>query len=621
MIALAGIERPRNYRPDIDGLRALAIVLVVLSHAGLLFRGGFLGVDIFFVISGYLITGLVERELDEKRFSLARFWMRRIHRLLPALTVASLGTILLGLIVLPPKELMELGRSVVAQSVLLSNAFFWQLSGYFDGAATQKPLLHYWSLAVEEQFYLLYPFLLFLRPKRRTLIALAMVSFGGLLAVHAYDVSAGFYLLAFRAWELILGGVLAVSHYEVGPKYRVSVSWVGLGAILGAALFMSERKVIWPGWWTWIPCLGTCLLIASCRSAQTPVARWLSHPRVVRMGIVSYSWYLWHWPMIAFWNVWKLGHTPLGVRLTWVVLSYGLAVLSYTYIETPWRRPRKGWSAYQVIALGLGVQAGMACLGGALVLGAGFPERLPSRAQPLVAQGAPPWDRFQVTLPQAQKGEFLTLGKEGPVRLWLWGDSHAMAIASAVEELAIKERCRVIMATHSGVVPLLGYPAPDVCPLGQKMQAWNQAVIEHLNAQVPTPKVLMVCRFSYKPQPELSQALIETRRALHLPVVALLKEVPVYPFDLNKALLRAAWWGGSSERLGLTLEDYRAQNALDSRALKGYQVLNPELSFGMHEGRATVEVNGLSCYWDDNHLSAVGAKLLEPLLRPLLATP
>jgi peptidoglycan/LPS O-acetylase OafA/YrhL len=617
-----------QYRPDIDGLRALAIILVVLGHAGLIFRGGFIGVDVFFVISGFLITSLIGKELENGNFSLARFWMRRVHRLLPALTVASLATVGLGCLLLLPEDLAELGGSLAAHSLLMANVFFWQVSGYFDGAASQKPLIHYWSLAVEEQFYLLFPLLLMLKPGRRVLWILAGLGFLLTLSCNRAHPDACFYLLPFRAWELLAGAGLAVSGWQVGARWRPTASWLGLLGILVGALQIHENKVLWPGWTTLIPCLSTLLLIASCGAGDTAVARLLSHPRVVQIGLISYSWYLWHWSMIAFWNIWKLTRTPVLVRFLWVLLGYLLARLSYRFVETPWRKPRPGWGPTRVLALAAVVQLLLLALGYALQQSQGWPTRFPEPVLKLASRGQPPWANYQVSLAQAREGQFVTLGQEGTVRLWLWGDSHAMAIIPQLELLARRNRCRVVVATHSGAVPLLDYPSPDVCPLQQSMPEWNRQVLLQIQKQDPPPGVLLASRWSYQPSPELGACLEKTLLALTQKghEVLLLSEVPVYPYDPRKALVRAALLGNPPPQ-GLNLAQYQTQNsalgaAAEPLRQKGLRLLDPTpCFFPQGSQNAIIELAGRSCYWDDNHLSPQGAVLLSPLLEPWLDDP
>ena len=277
IVASASVDRPRPdghpaYRPEIDGLRALAILPVVLFHlhvAG--FAGGYVGVDVFFVISGYLITSLIQQELDRGEFSFVRFWERRARRILPALTVVVLFSLAAGWFILTPTDLDNLGASAFAQSLFGSNVLFWLQAGYFEPGAGSKPLLHSWSLAVEEQFYLCFPFMLVLlgmvgRISRVRLIA-GFLLLSLVLSVYgvADHPTAAFYLLPTRAWELLLGAVLALapglaSRVSSADRWNEILSWLGLAAI-AVAVFGYHAETPFPGLAALLPCLGTAAII------------------------------------------------------------------------------------------------------------------------------------------------------------------------------------------------------------------------------------------------------------------------------------------------------------------------------------------------------------------------
>ncbi|WP_191060822.1 acyltransferase family protein, partial [Geminicoccus harenae] len=333
-----------RYRSDIDGLRALAIVPVLAFHAGVdLFQGGFVGVDVFFVISGYLITSIVMTELAEGRFSIAEFYKRRILRIVPALTVVLLATAAVACIVMLPNEFRETGRSVVAASLFVSNVFFWQTSGYFDGPADQKPLLHTWSLAIEEQFYLFFPILLLVLHRwlrghlAVTVAVLVALSFLlGVLRLPAAP-STTFYLLPTRAWELGIGALLAICPLpRLGQRTRETGAVLGLLLLLYAVFGLSPADPF-PGWNALWPCLGAALIIACAEATRT--GQLLGTRPFVAIGAISYSLYLWHWPLIVFY---RLLH---GQELTpvesagLIAASLLLATLSYRFVETPFRTP------------------------------------------------------------------------------------------------------------------------------------------------------------------------------------------------------------------------------------------------------------------------------------------
>ena len=310
MASRASEKQPGKYRADVDGMRALAVVLVVLNHVGLGFAGGYVGVDVFFVISGYLITGIVWRELLAGSFSFGGFYERRARRILPAFGVTALVTLAAGWYLLLPYEYKLLGRSVVAASLGFSNIIFWGESGYFDMAAAEKPFLHTWSLGVEEQFYLVLPGLMFVlfrlglgRWLPGVFVGLFMASLG--LSVWLLESQPGFtfYWLPTRAWELLAGSLLALA-----PMWRVEkriwreiLAVLGLGLIVGPALFYG-KETAFPGMAAMAPVLGAVLLIGGGSAGGSLVRAMLEWRPVVFVGVISYSLYLVHWPMMAFAN-------------------------------------------------------------------------------------------------------------------------------------------------------------------------------------------------------------------------------------------------------------------------------------------------------------------------------
>jgi peptidoglycan/LPS O-acetylase OafA/YrhL len=299
-----------KYRPDIDGLRAVAVILVVMYHLGVGFtKGGFIGVDVFFVISGYLITGIIASEVGSGTYSLLGFYERRVRRLFPALFGVLLFSSCLAYILLFPPELEYFGETLIATTTFLANILFYSGDGYFAGTRDTIPLLHTWSLAVEEQFYLLYPLVLapLLRRDKGTLCwpifsLTLLLSFALSLFLVKYDQSAAFYLLPPRAWELLLGCLLALGAIPElrNEKYRQLASIAGLLAILIAA--GKIRGTTFPGWAALVPCVGAAMVIHSGVKGDTIVYRVLSSRYAVFIGLISYSLYLWHWPIIAFYK-------------------------------------------------------------------------------------------------------------------------------------------------------------------------------------------------------------------------------------------------------------------------------------------------------------------------------
>jgi peptidoglycan/LPS O-acetylase OafA/YrhL len=335
-----------KYRVEIDGLRAFAILPVVLFHAGFTtMSGGFLGVDIFFVISGYLITTIIYQELLQERFSIVAFYERRARRILPALVFMLFVTTVVGFITFSPQQLKDYGQSLVSVAVFSSNVYFYLTSGYFSKLANEIPLLHTWSLAVEEQFYIFFPLLLMLvfHAYQRLVSAIVLISCGSFLTalwLQQQDSSANFYLIFSRAWELLAGAFVALYYgklSQINRQYRNWLASLGLVVII-ISLFIFSRQSQHPGFITLLPVLGTCLVIAF--SANTAVARLLSFPVFVSIGVVSYSLYLWHQPVFAFIHLKLPQVSYIYIALAFTV-TYVLSVCSYRLVEAPFRAKNK----------------------------------------------------------------------------------------------------------------------------------------------------------------------------------------------------------------------------------------------------------------------------------------
>ena len=393
-----------HYRPDIDGLRAIAVISVLLFH--LMIRpalGGFVGVDIFFVISGYLIGNIVLGEVAEGRFSLRAFYERRFRRILPALFVMMLATLAILVATAYPVSLAQYSRNAMAAVFSVSNIYFWRMSGYFDAASNQNFLLHTWSLGVEEQFYLLFPPLVMAigRFAKGRVVAilglLAVVSFLASVWLVGHAPSAGFYLLPSRAWELLLGTLAGRVRFNwlAAPVQRNLVALAGAVAVLAPIVAYREATPV-PGVAALLPCLGTAMIIVSGGHGETLVSRVLSARPAVFVGLISYSLYLWHWPLLVLAQ--ELKPAPyLGrfEKLAVLALSFGCAILSWRYVERPFRG---GAAASSILrTTGIAAASATALLGG-LILAAGLPGcrdvSIPSRsAMPPMAISVE-WKRF-----------------------------------------------------------------------------------------------------------------------------------------------------------------------------------------------------------------------------------
>lgn len=379
-------------RADIDGLRAIAVAPVVLYHADFgLFPGGFLGVDVFFVVSGFLITTILSEELTNERFSLLAFYQRRIVRILPALlTMVGIISVIAALYLLP-LELLALGRSMIAVSVFASNVYFWLKLDYFGGAAEAQPLLNTWSLAVEEQFYLVFPVLLFL-VHRYFQKWIKVGFFSGLLAalvIGIWLVQAGpgfaFYGLPARIWELGIGAVVAVRVFPaLGQKMSSFASTIGLIAIVSAMLLITDGAHS-PLPAAIIPCLGAGLLLAY--GQEGPTARLLGLFPLRAIGLISYSLYLWHWPIFSLYRITHGFSLPFGVAIGLIALALMVATISFVGIERPLNRRRNSFSRKQVYAAALCGTAFMSVVGSIFIYAGPSITQVSSEAVKLESYG------------------------------------------------------------------------------------------------------------------------------------------------------------------------------------------------------------------------------------------
>jgi peptidoglycan/LPS O-acetylase OafA/YrhL len=334
-----------QYRPEIDGLRALAVVPVILFHAGFaVFSGGYVGVDIFFVISGYLITSIIVNELNEGNFSIVTFYERRARRILPALFLVMFLSIPFALFWMLPSEIADFSQSLVAVSLFGSNFLFWRQDNYFAAAAEEKPLLHTWSLAVEEQYYVLFPLflLLFWRFGRKPVfVVIVAVAIGSsLLAEWGWRnvPSANFYLAPTRVWEILIGSICAMAQPGRTGQHSNLLSGLGL-ALVGVSIFAFDADTPFPSFYALLPTIGTALVILYGTSG-TSVATLLSGRPLVGIGLISYSAYLWHQPLFAFARIRSLYPPPQWIMLFLAASSIVLAYLSWRFVETPLRNKR-----------------------------------------------------------------------------------------------------------------------------------------------------------------------------------------------------------------------------------------------------------------------------------------
>jgi len=460
-----------NYRADIDGLRALAVLSVVGFHAFPNWvKGGFIGVDIFFVISGFLISGIIIGSLEQGTFSFAEFYARRIKRIFPALILVMTACYVLGWFVLLPGEYKQLGKHIAAGAGFVSNLFFWQEAGYFDSAALTKPLLHLWSLGVEEQFYIVWPLLLYAAWKRKfnflsVALSIGVVSFAFSTRTSYTDVTQAFYSPASRFWELLAGGVLAyLALHKANLRVdaasgSVNFVWIStgnlsaLGALLiGAALLLVTREQVFPGWWAVLPTLGVCLIISAGPHAWFNRTI-LSHRLMVWFGLISYPLYLWHWPLLSFARIIE-GDVPAPeLRIAAVCIAVVLAWLTYTLLEKPIRFSKSN-TAKTATLLVLMCVAGLA--GYVTFARDGLEFRLSNFTN--ITKAAGEWDYPGNLKPFTFKGREFLYQKSGLDETTLFiGDSDIEQYYPRIDELIRSKPSStnsVIFSTAEGCVPI-----------------------------------------------------------------------------------------------------------------------------------------------------------------------
>jgi peptidoglycan/LPS O-acetylase OafA/YrhL len=443
---------PTNYRPDIDGLRALAILLVVIFHAYPRFlRGGFIGVDIFFVISGYLITSIILKGINRGNFSLLDFYGRRIKRIFPALLAVLLFCLLSGWFILLADEYRQLGRHIAAGAVYISNIVLADEAGYFDTSAELKILLHLWSLSIEEQFYMLFPFLIILSVKCRiptilTISASLLLSFSLNISQINQDQNSVFFYPHTRSWELLIGSVTAYinlyarSHFDDTAQtfFRQTsqhketnlaniLSWLGLTLIIIAWIFFNTKEIKFPGAWAIMPSIGAACLILAGNKAWFN-RHILSSKPAIFIGLISYPLYLWHWPLLSYLQIIEMEKPSSSLRFFALVLSGFLAWGTYHFIEKNFR-----YRTHWIVPAGLLSSLFLVgAIGFQIYKQQGYPDRIPNYSN---------WQAGEIGITAWQKNNLITqhvcLKKYGdyvfclqqndrqPATAMLIGDSHA----------------------------------------------------------------------------------------------------------------------------------------------------------------------------------------------------
>ncbi|MET0377850.1 MAG: acyltransferase family protein [Spongiibacteraceae bacterium] len=653
------------YRSEIDGLRTLAVLPVIFFHAGFdVFSGGYVGVDVFFVISGYLITTIIYQEIRSDTFAIIRFYERRARRIVPALFVVCLACIPFAWFWMLPQELEAFAKSLVAVNLFASNILFWRESGYFDGAAELKPLLHTWSLAVEEQFYLLFPLLLIaLRKLSRNwllgvLVVLSCISLA--LAQWGSTVfpSANFYLLPTRAWELGIGAALAVTgdfRQRVTHRYAELMSALGL-LLIAYAVFTFDGALPFPGLWALVPVAGAALIIAFT-TPQTTVGRLLGSTPMVAVGLLSYSAYLWHQPLFAFARIRLYDGVSPSIYLALSLLTLVLAYLSWRFIERPFRSGQT-FSRRQIFA---GATTGAIAMMVAGMIGtaaSGLPQRMPADVVSMAA-----WANDEDKPARlCEFDEHRSFGVDKACHygafsksVIIWGDSHARAASVGLRQSLNRNGIGLIQYTTTGCAPVLGY---DWLHGNFDCLAQTRAMHAAARASVEADVVVIVGRWSFfaehtgfdnreggREWDKFNYPVIEAdpkapanspRYRDHLAElfrgtvqglldagkrVVLVYPIPEVGWDVPKHLAYTRLYGAADSHQPLStgydvfkVRSQRADQLLDS--LPNHRNLlrvRPERIFCNTRiaNRCIAEWNDTPLYFDDDHLNSVGSQLLS----------
>lgn len=607
--------------------------MVLLYHAHLGWLGGFIGVDVFFVISGFLITGVIISREEKGTFRFADFWARRFRRLAPALMVIVFGCLVAGAFILWPDDYQDLAMASLAQQAFAANIYFWQNTGYFDGAADKMPLLHTWSLAVEEQFYFVYPFLLifFWRTRLKKLLlpalvvcvvlSLALSVFG----VHRYP-SASFYLLPTRAWEMGMGGVLFFLLRKPMPRgISELLAWAGLATVVLCGWFYTSAMPF-PGLTAFWPCLGTLAIIAGCAAPGVSLSRFLSLRPVVVVGQMSYALYLVHWPILVFTRHVRGEITP-AVGIVCLVVSFVLSYLLWVFIETPIRH-RKMLPSKTAFVTGLAVALAITVAGSvAIVVGNGFVNRYDPQVVAYLEVADEQTSKHITPIEAIREDRVPVMGDPtGKLKAVLWGDSHAMAMVPAIDAAAKEQGIKCYRITRDATPPILNYAFGEGDYYNDG-PVYTKAALDWILAS-DVELVLIVGHWSWytraadfsEPLKQTVEQLVEAGKR-----VVLVQSVPIQHKNVPKMLAQAVIDGKDLETVGVPKAKHlklqaMAITAITPLASERITILDPAQVLLNEAGLYRAAIDGTAMYVDEGHLSIKGSLKMTPLFSAYFAS-
>ena len=646
-----------HYRKEIDGLRAIAVMPVILFHAGIFgFSGGYIGVDIFFVISGYLITTIVLDELAQNKFSIKNFYERRAKRILPALSAVLIVTTVLAVIFMPANLLKSYANSLMSVVTFTSNFHFFTTSGYFSTVSDQKPLLHTWSLAVEEQFYLFFPLMLsylWVKGKKYITKVIVTLSVMSLLLAHYLAVKnyadANFYLIFSRAWELFAGALIALTNIQsvhIKNLQREALGVFGF-ILIFYSIFFFDSQTLFPSFYALVPVIGTVLII-TFSTIDTLVGKFLGHRLLVGIGLLSYSLYLWHQPFFAFLRLKSIGEPEPGLFIAAMLLTFICALLSYQYVEKPFRKKNIASKAKFTILQYAGISIAFFIVLGLIgVSQRGFQSRFGDNSYIQSIKFSPKRKLCHYSGHNFEQPENSCRYFGQNVTWATFGDSHTVEPAYALAKTLAPKDIGLLHLSFSGCVPSLLFDVKD-----PGCTTWVQQAFSYLEQNKSIERVYLGFNYNgflfgshrnhYPELPNKDPSLLLTNEYSHLnaqetrelywqglsemikrliasgKIVYLQYPIPELPAHIRSMLTPFSIFGGGLrfDLQNTTTADYYFRrnryilDKLDSLTYNEQLIAVKPFDLLCHTKHCPAISEGKSLYFDDGHLSVFGATTL-----------